>query len=95
MDNYKVCKFLFLIIVTITCLLEFLSNFFGPYIKFVDDIIILFLIIYLTPRNLNNFDNHTVSLTRLVIFFFVISLFSGLINFEIFNLKPYLIQLKN
>ena len=95
MDNYKVSKFLFLIIVTITCLLEFLSNFFGPYIKFVDDIIILFLIIYLTPRNLNNFDNHSVSLTRLVIFFFVISLFSGLINFEIFNLKPYLIQLKN
>ena len=93
MDNYKVCKFLFLIIVTITCLLEFLSNFFGPYIKFVDDIIILFLIIYLTPRNLNNFDNHTVSLTRLVIFFFFIFLFSGLFIFEFFILRLYLFNL--
>lgn len=95
MDNYKVCKFLFLIIVTITCLLEFLSNFFGPYIKFIDDITILFLIIYLIPRNFTNLDTHTVALTKLVVFFFIISLVSGIINFEFFDLKPYLIQLKN
>lgn len=95
MNSYKVSKFLLLVVVILTPILLYISSFLGPYIKFLDDIIILFLIIYLLPIKITNLDFYSISLIKLLVFFLVISFFSAIINFDNFDLISYLVQLKN
>jgi len=72
MNSFKVSKLLLLVVVILTPTLLYISNFLGAYIKFMDDIIILFLLFYLFPIKITSLDVYPFSLIKLIIFFLII-----------------------
>lgn len=95
MNSFKVSKLLLLVVVILTPTLSYISNFLGAYIKFMDDIIILFLLFYLFPIKITSLDVYPFSLIKLIIFFLIISFLSAIVNYDNFDLISYLVQLKN
>ncbi len=95
MKSFRISEILLFLILTTSILLNYLSSFLDPMIKFFDDFFILVLFIFLIPFYKRSFFKKDTIIYNWFFILFTIFIFSSIMNYDDLNLYSFFVQLKN